>query len=605
VKADAEGKMKRKRVLVAVLAVILGASACGYGSDTMPVPNAGFSPVPAATVERLDYYPEGDERGFGFELFYNDKEFPWPAFPGAPCRLTAIYREQAPHKGYSDGTAFIFGISGTSDRLSLAIPAGYAERIHLLPGNTYQIIAQIVPNWPDALGLIIKPGDDELVFQGISDWRFDAGIPLGCLSPVRVEQVGVLTQRYREGDKCRGTFTNTEMRFSLGTDVRTLHQGQSATLEDYEINLGIARTLDGYYCPDAGAINVSYTISQRGLGKGGASEGAAETSLPGPVAAQPISIPDANLAEFLRRLTNRDTGPLLGSDLEKLRCFVRLYPVGWNRESAPNQGRITSLGGLEHATNLAAIYLDGGGISDLSPLANLSRLTKLRIGDNELSDLSPLRALTSLTELQVANNQVSDLAPLSSLTGLTYLEVCANKITDVSPVSSLTNLADLSLCQNQISEISPLSLLVNLKRLRLDYNQIKDIAPLSALVSLIALDLDNNEIEDIAPLSPLVNLAELSLTLNSITDIAALAPLANLVEVYLGDNQIREISALESLTNLRLLVLLGNRIADISPLVRNRGFGEADGAYLEVNLLRNGPANRDLAKLRAKGVQLW
>ena len=597
--------MQRRRVLVTALGVLLGAAACNYGFDTLPLPHIGFSPAPTATVERLDYYPAGDERGFNFQLFYNDKEFSWPASPFEPSSFTAVYREQAPYNSHDEGMAFDFEVGGTSDRLSLAIPAGYADRIHLAPGNTYQIIVQIVPNWPDAFGLLIKEGEDDLVFQGISDWRSDAVISVGCLSPVRVEQVGVLAERYREGDECCGRLTNTELRFASATAGRTLHQGQSATLEDYEIDLEIARTLAGCYCPDAGAINVSYTISNRSAGKGSASEGQAETSTPNPVTARPIAIPDANLEGFLRRLTNKHDGPLLDSDLAKLRCLVKLYPVGWNQESAPNQGRITSLTGLEYATNLAAIYLDEGDVSDLSPLVNLSRLTRLRMARNRLSDLAPLRALTALTELQVADNQVSDLEPLAALTGLAKLEMCANGITDVSPLSTLTNLADLSLCQNQIAEIAPLSSLVNLRRLRLDHNRVRDIAPLSGLVNLAELHLDSNQVEDLAPLSPLVSLTELSLTENSITDVAALVPLTNLTVVGLGDNRIREIGALEGLSNLRLLVLSGNRITDISPLVRNRGLGETDHVALNVNSLRNGPANRDLSRLRARGVQIW
>ena len=597
--SGAEGKMMVKRSLVAVLAMLLGASACVRGSDTVTVPSASPPPAPTATVERLDYYPEGNERPFRFQLL-DSNEQPLAIYPG-PSRIVATYREQVPYRGDFDGTAFVFGVDGAGDAVSLAIPAGYVGRVHLLPGTTYQIIAQTIVNWPDTFGLIIKQGE-ELIFQGISDWRLDASMTFACLSPVRVEQVGILLQRYREGEQCYGRFTNTQIQFSLGRDAATLHQGQSATIEDYEISLEVARIVDRFYCPDAGAINVSYTVAKSSLREHGASESAVETLTPGLATAGEVTVPDANLEGYLRRLTNKDTGPLLGSDLERLRCFVRLYPVGWNWESAPNHGRITSLRGLEHATSLEAIYLDGSGISDLSPLGNLEQLTQLRVDHNELAALSPLQGLTSLTQLWVGNNRVSDLAPLSSLTRLSHLNLDDNSITDISPVSSLVNLAELSLYQNQITDVSPLSSLVNLKQLRLDSNQITDVSPISSLVNLANLSLDQNQVADISPLLPLVNLVELSLWQNQVTDISALSPLVNLVVLNLGENQTGDISALESLTNLRILNLNGNRITDIAPLVRNPGLGEGDWVDVSGNPLNADSVSQYLPELKSRGV---
>jgi internalin A len=599
VRIDREGKMEAKRLFAAAIAMLLGIYACTCSLDTLTAPTVSPSPVPSATIERLDYYLEGNERPFSFQLLYSNEELAC-GFAN-PCALAATYREQEPYQGYPDGMAFIFGISGTSDTLSLVIPTDYAERIHLSPGNTYQIIVQTVPNWPDTFGLVIMQGD-ELVFQGISDWRLDASIPVGCLSPVRVEQVSMLTQRYREGGECLGRFTNTEIRFSLDGDARTLHQGQSATLGDLEINLDLARILDGSYCPDAGATNVSYTISQSCPGKPDTSVGTTDTATPGVVTPQPISIPDADLEVYLRRLAHKDTGALFVSDLEALRCFVRLYPVGWKWEGSANQDGISSLYGLEHATNLEAIYLSGVGIIDLSPLANLTQLTSLHIDHNGLSSLSPLEGLTSLTQLWASNNQISDLAPLSSLTSLSFLDLGDNGISDISPLSSLTDLDNLSLYDNEITDISPLSSLAHLDRLRLDLNQVKDISAVSALVSLDNLSIDYNQVEDIAPLSALVNLTELSLTQNSISDISALSPLVNLVVLYLGDNQISQIGTLENLAGLRLLDLQGNRVSDISPLLRNHGLGEGDWVDLRGNPLNADSVNRYLPELESRGV---
>jgi len=109
------------RLRVAVLAMIIGGSACGGDSDSAIIPSASPSPPPTASVERLDYYLEGNERPFRFALFYSSQEFPCSA-PG-PCRIAAVYREQAPHKGSFDGTAFVFDVGGSSDTATLSILA--------------------------------------------------------------------------------------------------------------------------------------------------------------------------------------------------------------------------------------------------------------------------------------------------------------------------------------------------------------------------------------------------------------------------------------------------------------------------------------------------
>jgi hypothetical protein len=90
-----------KRLLVTVLVMILGGSSCGRNSDSVAVPSINPSPPPTASVERLDYYLEGNERPFRFELFYSNQEFPCTA-PG-PCKIAATYREQAQREFRWDG----------------------------------------------------------------------------------------------------------------------------------------------------------------------------------------------------------------------------------------------------------------------------------------------------------------------------------------------------------------------------------------------------------------------------------------------------------------------------------------------------------------------
>ncbi len=125
----------------------------------------------------------------------------------------------------------------------------------------------------------------------------------------------------------------------------------------------------------------------------------------------------------------------------------------------PNSG-VTHLTGLEHATQLQWLIIDGNQISDLSPLASLTQLENLSAGENQIQDVSPLTGLAQLERLVLNNNQINDLVALAGLTQLTHLWLDGNDIRDVSPLASLVNLKELRLAENSITDTSPLRALL-------------------------------------------------------------------------------------------------------------------------------------------------
>jgi Leucine-rich repeat (LRR) protein len=609
------GKRVRAGVIWTALFVVttFGASGCTRGTE------------PGTSAEQPIYFPEAMEYPFGYEIL-GPSESPdtlCTSGPGHACSIVATYLNRTPYESsLYTGQAFHFNMVGSGEPMTLTVRSGYANRVHLVPDTTYRLIAQGVLGWPDTFGLVIKE-DDALVFLGLSDWELERTLSIGCLSPIGAEQVRVLADHYREGRPCYGRFINTEIAFAHDGESILLHQGQSATLGDYEINLDIARTIDHYFCPDAGANNISFTISRAAPGDGGL----AKTESGSPTASEEIDFPDPALEWFIRGLIYKDSGPIFAADLQHLGCFLRFYPLGWSPEDAPNQGQITDLTGLEHAANLTAVFLSGSSPTDLAPLANLTNLTRLYVDHSELddlsplsglinlthlwidsnrvSDLSPLSALTNLRELYARDNQIADLSALSALTGLSRLNLNGNSIIDLSPLSPLINLDQLSLYNNQITDVSPLAALITLTDLSLEFNGIVDVAPLSALVNLSELKLQDNQIADIAPLSALVNLTHLSLDDNQIADIAPLSALVNLNDLRLGSNQIKDISALAHLTELRIVDLSGNQITDISPLVENAGLGEGDHVSLAGNPLSADAVDTQVQQLISRGVTVW
>ena len=272
--------------------------------------------------------------------------------------------------------------------------------------------------------------------------------------------------------------------------------------------------------------------------------------------AQVVNIPDPNLAEALReRLGLAPNAPITRQDMQRLEGFTAI------------DIQIRNLTGLEHATQLQVLHLNGNQIRDLNPLTGLTQLLVLSLSDNnQISNISPLAGLTQLFGLGLSGNQINDISPLARLTQLEQLYISGNQISDISPLTQLTQLEQLHINRNQISDISPLTQLTQLTELAIRENQIRDVSPLTRLTRLKALGLEGNQISDIRPLSELTQLEVLSLSHNQIRDVSPLARLTQLKQLYLHWNDIRDVSPLAKLVNLEILRLAENPIADTSPL---------------------------------------
>lgn len=228
-----------------------------------------------------------------------------------------------------------------------------------------------------------------------------------------------------------------------------------------------------------------------------------------------IAIPDSYLKEAIAHALHISPNSNITS--EQLQSLTSL-----------NAGYVTSLEGLQHATNLKELVLYEGKVADLSPLANL----------------------TGLEKLDASSNQISNLSPLKNLTNLTHLYLGGNTITAISPLANLTKLEELHISDNQISNLSPLSKLTHLRYLYLEGNKITYISYLSNLTNLEVLALGNNNISNISYLSKLENLYYLSLYQNNISRISYLSNLTSLEELYLSDNRILTFSPVRALENL-------------------------------------------------------
>ena len=123
---------------------------------------------------------------------------------------------------------------------------------------------------------------------------------------------------------------------------------------------------------------------------------------------------------------------------------------------------IKNLSGLENATNLKTLKIDGSpNFTDTSALSSCSSLTSLTISDcPNLERLTGLEGCSNLTTLSATTSKIGVISGLDSLTKLTTLNLNNNKVSSISAIANLKNLTSLTLNNNNISDLSPLESLI-------------------------------------------------------------------------------------------------------------------------------------------------
>ena len=328
---------------------------------------------------------------------------------------------------------------------------------------------------------------------------------------------------------------------------------------------------------------------------------------------RPVTFQDDNLATVLRNVNALN-----------LHFDDPIFPVDMQRQtfttfSAPRRS-ISNITGLETATNLTSLELNGNEIASLTPLAKLVNLETLNLADNKnISSISSLSKLIHLTDLNLSANKISSLTSLSGLTALTTLNLSNNvRIKDVLPLQGLRSLRTLNLSGNtditngevlyklrqggtaitlptgitlptdavvftntdleaavrsalRISKGHPIlttgeKRIETLTRLTATRKEIDNLTGLEGATALTRLDLGDNAIVDLGPLSGLTSLTHLDLADNQIIALTRLSGLSLLENLDLDDNQITDVSALSGLTSLKTLDLRGNDVGDVTPL---------------------------------------
>ena len=316
------------------------------------------------------------------------------------------------------------------------------------------------------------------------------------------------------------------------------------------------------------------------------------------VGTETVNIPDRNLRAKIEKALGKAYGATITT--------AGMATLTW---LDAGEASISNLTGLEHATSLRSLYLDGNSISDLSPLAGLTSLDWLFLHYNNISDLSPLTGLTNLDWLFLNNNNISDLSPLAGLTSLTQLSLWGNSISDLSPLVSNTGLGDgdgVDVRGNPLNATSINTHIPTLQRkwvavyfdavetqsVRIPDRNLRakiEKALVKAygatittaeMAKLTVLNAGGASISNLTELEHATNLTWLNLWGNSISDIFPVAGLTKLTDLYLGDNN----------------------ISDISPLIANAGLGSGDTVNVQSNPLSYQSIHTYIPTLQSRGV---
>ncbi len=278
------------------------------------------------------------------------------------------------------------------------------------------------------------------------------------------------------------------------------------------------------------------------------------------VPAEAKTLTDLQHLTFLQKLTIAD-GP--SGQLSNLSGLIYLTDVSITN-TAVAADELPLIGALP---KLERLTINGCSLSTLSGLEKASNLVYLDAGNNTIRNLSPLSGLLNLQTVDLQHNALNDLSALSALSKLEHLNVAFNSLTDLSPLSSVAGLMWLDCGNNSLETISGIASLTELAHLNLSYNALADISGLSGCTKLTYLDISNNAIADLSALSGLTGISHLDFSRNQVEQLPAFGSSSALVSINGSHNQIESLESLKGLKRLNFVHMDYNPELDsVAPL---------------------------------------
>ncbi len=170
-----------------------------------------------------------------------------------------------------------------------------------------------------------------------------------------------------------------------------------------------------------------------------------------------VNIPDNNLKEYINvNLGNPLSQDITYADMESLTDFQI-------NKGMTSSDKLTSLEGMQYATNITSIQITGGyndplfieGI-DFSPIANLPNIDMLTIQFTDLKDISSLKGIKA-KNFNFGYNQIEDISVIDTFSEAESIDFMYNEISVLPNLNVMPNLLNLTFSMNQIYSIEPIT----------------------------------------------------------------------------------------------------------------------------------------------------
>ncbi|MFD2969092.1 leucine-rich repeat domain-containing protein [Sphingobacterium bambusae] len=169
-----------------------------------------------------------------------------------------------------------------------------------------------------------------------------------------------------------------------------------------------------------------------------------------------VEFENADLASFIReQLELATTAKITRGDLKKL-SSLNIRTAIERRQTLAN---VSSLKGLEHATELTLLDFGNTKVNDLTPIAGLTKVTYLRMNETPVTDLSPVADYTTLTYFNANQaGSITDIAALDKNVNIEQIILRGNAIGDkmMTTIAKFGKLSRLNIRSTGVTNITVL-----------------------------------------------------------------------------------------------------------------------------------------------------
>ncbi len=390
---------------------------------------------------------------------------------------------------------------------------------------------------------------------------------------------------------------------SFAVQRRTVDAGDgAATLSAFETLTEVDAAVRSYR-DETVVLGAGYEYSVSARGGAGTSSSTAQTALP-------VSAACATVDDVVTVL-DPQLAAGIAAELDLASHTITCEDVGALTQLVVEGVGVSSLAGLQYATNLTRLRLNDNAISLLWPLAGLTSIDHLQVAGNDIADVTPIAGLTAMRVLMLSDNPIASLEVVRAFHALQYLGAARTLITDIGVLADKSDVIYVWLNGAEgITDFSPLATLTDLEVLLVGGTSFDDgdLAMVASMPELTRLQVWATSVSDLSPLAGLDLRLELDVGATAVTDLSPIHHMTSLQQIrlyWLGLSE-ADLAFLADFEQLALVNLHGNELTSLTPLVAHASLG--DGVAIDVTLNRldldDVQVQDDIATLESRGVVL-